>query len=118
MPFILFLFSEIFFFTAIAEAQVTTIFDVSSLAYTIADKLNILLWVVAIAVFFWGLVKFIQNASDTSAHEEGKKLIIWGLLSFVVLISLWGFVDILINTFVISIAPVDYIDKNGSVIPG
>ncbi len=118
MPFILFLISSFFFATVPAHAQVNNIFDVSSLAYSIADKLNLLLWVLAVAVFFWGLVKFINNASDTAEHEKGKSFIMWGLISFLVLVSLWGIVTlIVVDTFWISSAPVDYIDKNGNVVP-
>lgn len=45
----------------------------------------------ALLAFFWGLVKFISRVSgDEKAIEEGKKLMIWGLIALFVIISIWG----------------------------
>lgn len=46
----------------------------------------------AIVVFFWGIVKFIGHAGDERAREEGKQLIIWGLIALFVMVSLWAIV--------------------------
>jgi hypothetical protein len=40
--------------------------------------------------FFWGLTKFIGNAGDSKSHEEGKNLMIWGLVGLFVMLSLFG----------------------------
>ena len=45
----------------------------------------------AVLVFLWGLVKFVSRVGgDVKAVEEGKKLMIWGLVALFVLISVWG----------------------------
>lgn len=46
----------------------------------------------AVVVFFWGVVKFVAHAGDEKAVEEGKQLIIWGLIGIFVIVALWGFV--------------------------
>lgn len=46
----------------------------------------------AVVVFFWGIVKFIGHAGDERAREEGKQLIIWGLIAIFVMVSLWAIV--------------------------
>ncbi len=98
-------------------AQVNNLFDAESLVYVLLTKLAYLLWALAIAVFFWGLVKFIKNAADTKEHEEGKQFIIWGLISLLILVSLWAIVAlVLVDTLGITSAPVCYIDKNGAQI--
>ncbi len=44
----------------------------------------------AVLVFFWGLVKYIANASDEAAKESGKTLMIWGMIALFVMVALWG----------------------------
>lgn len=58
----------------------------------------------AFAAFIWGVVKyfFINGDSETS-REEGKKFVLWGILGMVVLLSVWGFVNIMLST--LGIAP-------------
>ena len=52
----------------------------------------------ALLVFFWGLVKFISKAGDQAAIEEGRKLMIWGVLALFVMVSVWGILHILQET--------------------
>ncbi|OGZ10781.1 MAG: hypothetical protein A3C93_05715 [Candidatus Lloydbacteria bacterium RIFCSPHIGHO2_02_FULL_54_17] len=44
----------------------------------------------AVAVFFWGLVKYIANASDEAAKEGGKTLMIWGMIAIFIMVALWS----------------------------
>ena len=44
----------------------------------------------AVLVFFWGIVKFIYHAGDEKAVEEGKMLMVWGLIVIFVMFALWG----------------------------
>lgn len=46
----------------------------------------------AVAVFFWGLVKFIAHAGDEKALEDGKQLMIWGMVGIFVMVALWSIV--------------------------
>ena len=58
-----------------------------------------LIWVffaVALLVFFWGLVKFIfRVGGDEKAVEEGKNIMIWGVVSLFVMLTVWGLVEFL-----------------------
>src|SRR3989344_5832014 len=51
-----------------------------------------LLLAVAIVLFFWGLVKFIANASDEAARESGKNLMIWGMIAIFVMVAFWSII--------------------------
>ena len=62
--------------------------DVGSLV----DYLIILLVGIAVLVFFWGLVRFIFKAGDEKAKDEGKRLMIWGIIALFVMVSVWGLV--------------------------
>ena len=49
----------------------------------------------ALLFFFWGLAKFILNAGDTSEHEKGKNIMIWGIVALFVIASWAGLVRFL-----------------------
>ena len=59
----------------IAHAAVTDMASLYALLTQIFDKLYVFLLTLSVALFIWGLVKFIANTSDTAAHEAGKKFI-------------------------------------------
>ncbi len=81
----------------IAEAQ-----TFSSIVYQILRLFNPIAFIIfsaTVAIFFFGLVKFIYNAGDSAAIEEGRRLMIWGIIGIAVMVSVWGLVMILQNTF-------------------
>ena len=66
---------------------------ISNLAKGIADIIGILIpacMALAVLAFFWGLVKYIASASDETAKEGGKTLMIWGMIALFVMVALWG----------------------------
>jgi heme/copper-type cytochrome/quinol oxidase subunit 2 len=46
----------------------------------------------SIVFFFWGLVKFIYHAEDERTHEEGRRLMIWGMIALFVMVAFWGII--------------------------
>lgn len=58
----------------------------------IIDFMIPMLLSLAILVFFWGLVKYIANASDEAAKESGKTLMIWGMVAIFVMVAFWGII--------------------------
>lgn len=52
---------------------------------------------VAVLVFIYGVSKFVQSEGDDK--QAGKELMIWGVIGIFVIVSLWGLVNILENTF-------------------
>ncbi|MFQ5662114.1 MAG: pilin [Candidatus Paceibacteria bacterium] len=53
----------------------------------------------AIAFFFWGLAKYILNAGDEEKKKEGRSIMIWGIIALFVMVSVWGIVRLLAETF-------------------
>ena len=53
----------------------------------------------ALLFFFWGLAKFIMNASDETKRAEGRSVMVWGVIALFVMVTVWGLVGILQNTF-------------------
>ena len=75
-----------------------------SLANTIINLINgvlvPLLFSVAFIVFLYGVFKkYIWSRGDEAEVEAGHKLILWGLLGFVVMISVWGLVNVVATSF-------------------
>ena len=46
----------------------------------------------AVLVFFWGIVKVIMNSGDERALAEGKQFMIWGMVALFVMVALWAIV--------------------------
>jgi hypothetical protein len=56
------------------------------------------LWVLAFAVFIWGIVKFIAAAGNPEKRNTAKGYIIYGLIGIFILVSFVGLIYILQNT--------------------
>ena len=60
------------------------------------------LFAVAFIVFLYGAFDtFIVGANNEEVKEKGKNLMLWGLIGFFVMVSIWGLVNILTNTAVL-----------------
>jgi hypothetical protein len=54
------------------------------------------LFSIAFIVFLWGaFTTFILGAHQEEVKEKGKNLMLWGLIGFFVMVSVWGLVNIL-----------------------
>ena len=94
-----------FFLPALAFAQSTsqTIDSAQSLAtWVIAFINNILVplvFAVAFIVFIFGVFQyFIAGAANEEKREKGKSFMIYGIIGFFVMVSVWGLVHILTGT--------------------
>ncbi len=66
---------------------------------TINNVLVPVLFAVAFIVFLWGAFQtFIFGAGSDESKEKGKSLMLWGLIGFFVMVSIWGLVNILTGT--------------------
>ena len=71
---------------------------------TISNVLVPLIIGIAFIVFIWGVFRyFIYDTEE--AKERGKDLMVYGLIGFVVIISIWGLVNLLVNTFDLDVDP-------------
>ncbi len=66
----------------------------------INDVLVPLVFAIAFIVFIWGVfVYFIQGGSDEEKRTQGQQLMLYGIIGFFVMVSVWGLVNILVGTF-------------------
>ena len=58
------------------------------------------LFAIAVVVFVWGSIKFfIIDADEEAKREQGKQFMLWGIIALAVMVSIWGLVTILGETF-------------------
>lgn len=54
----------------------------------------------AFIVFLYGIAKaYIFSAGEPEEVAKGHKLLMWGIIAFVVMLSLWGLVNVVAGTF-------------------
>jgi hypothetical protein len=54
---------------------------------------------IAFVTFLWGVYKyFILGGADPKNQEEGRKFVMWAIIGFVVMVSLWGLVNMVSDT--------------------
>ncbi|MDE1919745.1 MAG: hypothetical protein KGH56_03575 [Patescibacteria group bacterium] len=57
------------------------------------------LFAVAFLTFLWGVYNyFILGAADADKQKEGRQFVLWGVIGFVAIVSVWGLVAIAIIT--------------------
>ncbi len=59
----------------------------------------LLLFVVALLVFFWGIVEFIGGMENEERRDAGKRHLVWGVIGMFVMVSVWGILGIVLGTF-------------------
>lgn len=66
---------------------------------SVIDGLSeVVYWAVPLAIaiglllFIWGLVLFLTKSGDETALEEGKRRMVWGIVTLFVIVSVWGLV--------------------------
>lgn len=68
--------------------------------YIINSVLVPVLFAVAFVVFLYGIAQaYIFSKGDEGAVTKGHQLMLWGLIGFAVMVSVWGLVNIVVNTF-------------------
>jgi len=53
------------------------------------------LFVLAIAIFFWGIIEFIWNSGNEDKRITGKQHIIWGLFGLFIMAAVAGIIEII-----------------------
>ena len=84
----------------VSFAAINNVSDVGSFVInTINNILVPVLFAIAFIVFLWGAFEtFIMGAQSEDVKDRGKNLMLWGLIGFFVMVSVWGLVNILSGT--------------------
>jgi hypothetical protein len=81
----------------VSFAAVNNISDVGTFIINIINNVLVpVLFSVAFIIFLWGaFTTFILGHGSDEVKEKGKNLMLWGLIGFFVMVSIWGLVNIL-----------------------
>ncbi|MEJ0053407.1 MAG: hypothetical protein WDN10_01615 [bacterium] len=71
----------------------------------IVNPLLMLIAAAAFLIFLWGVFKFVANAGDETAREEGRSSILWGLVGLVIIFGVFGILGVITGTFGIPSVP-------------
>jgi hypothetical protein len=53
-----------------------------------------------VIVFLWGVAKaYILSGGADAERKKGHQLILWGIIGFVVILSVWGLVNLALDIF-------------------
>ena len=87
-------------FVSFAATTVNNLSDAGSLIINTINNIIVpVLFAIAFIVFLWGAFQtFIVGANDEEVKNKGKNLMLWGLIGFFVMVSVWGLVNILTGT--------------------
>lgn len=78
--------------------------DIGNFVKTFIDFINSYLvpavFALAFFMFLWGMFKFffLSYASE-EGRDAGKQLMLWSVIAFVVMLSIWGLVNVVANGF-------------------
>lgn len=93
--------SSLFFFPIyLVLADTPNLGDIfTKIINTIITPLIPLLIGLGLVAFFWGLIKYFTSIENDEEKKKARSLIIYGVIILFVMVSVWGLVNILKNTF-------------------
>jgi hypothetical protein len=99
-----------FLLPAVAFAQIRDVFDVGAFFIDLINNLAVpVLFALAFIMFIWGVYEaFIATDEKGEKRKEGRKKILWGLIAFFIMVSVWGLVNIFVNSVNLNNAPPRY----------
>jgi len=53
----------------------------------------------AVLFFMWGVFQFVKSSGNEDEITEGRNRMIYGIIAIFVMVSVWGFVNLLDETF-------------------
>ena len=76
--------------------------------FYIIDPIILLVFALGFFLFIWGLVQFLINIeSDSKGRSDGKRHMVWGLVGMLIMISVYGIIALLDNSFDLNVANPD-----------
>ena len=81
-------------------AQAQNIEGITSLISSLVNYSIGILIGVAIIAFFWGLISYMfKSKGDAEGRKNATNLMVWGILAIFIMLSVFGLVRLLQNTF-------------------
>ena len=87
----------------------------------IIDPVIVIIFAAGFFLFVWGLVEFLMALNDDARgqrHGNGQRHMIWGIIGMFIMISVWGILNLLDNTFGLDFRNPDVTRANDVTAPG
>lgn len=66
---------------------------------TFIDRLIPIIISIALVLFLIGIVQYVTAGGDEEKRTAARGMIIFGIIALFVMVSVWGFVNVLVRTF-------------------
>jgi len=77
----------------------SSVSNIVAFALCITNKFLIpILATFALLLFIWGVTQYVVNADNEEARENGKKVMIWGIVAISAMVLVYGLVQLLVVT--------------------
>lgn len=83
-------------------SEITIIPFLNAVNQYVLNPIILLAFAVALLVFLFGVVQFINSETSDAKRGEGKKKVVWGLVGMFIMIAAFGIIRLILNTFGLS----------------
>ena len=102
------------FFPAVAQAATppippSVLAVIGKISTEILNPIIALLFAVALIYFIVGVFKYIWNPDNEEMRGEGRRGMLWGIIGMFVMVSVFGIMKLIINSFGIDPSVMDYV---------
>ena len=64
----------------------------------IIGPIILLLFVLSMVYFFWGVAKYIKESGSDTGRAEGQKHMLWGIIGIFVMVSAWAIIKLVLSS--------------------
>ena len=64
----------------------------------VIDPILAVIFSLGLFMFLWGLVEFLIAVKDGKPSEEGKRHMVYGLIGMLIMVSVYGIINMVVNT--------------------
>ena len=80
----------------VAEASIETL--VQSVNRVIINPIIILLFALAVVYFIYGILQYLMSPDNEEIRQSSKKHMLWGIIGMFIMVSVFGIMNIILNT--------------------
>jgi len=80
------------------EAAPSTFRELVGVFVNIFNVLVPVIFALAFLVFLWGVFQYLIFPGNEERKTKGKQIILWGIIVFAVMVSVWGIVNVIYSS--------------------
>ena len=92
-------FAILFFAVPSTAFAASTLNEIETAALNLLNSTIPTLIAMAVVFFLWSVFKYINSGDNEETRTQARALMVYGIIAIFVMVSLWGFVELLSGTF-------------------